>query len=878
MTPPTTDMNTKSLAARMKQASEVGNGDALVALANEVAACVAQPDMAEAAHRLMGLTQKAAAHRAQEVAQILVHAGTPASRPYLALVAALDKAAPLEPGVARFMANRRQAKEVLQASLAAVPEGEASSQQLRLRLARVLWQLGDEESLAELLSGVAKRAHQGNYNPGELGRLGLMGTGTAYGAVLYKAVSAVFQQHPDSSELLRACARGLLAAGQTIEPLWPRLKRVAMDHPEDSNLKRFTASCAYRLCDWECAEELLLSLARQFDKSDDWEKAGLAALRLGDEERAMQWFAQARPRVRGQHLGVLAGVLEPLLQALNRDYEWCDRVDHQALKYKLGSLLENLRHRLSAIEFAPTDLLQVANALHAVEASPFYRLEEILLHHPYITEWDARYGTFDLQAYAIIWRALVEHQALLLEVALERLLGGGTAGTLNALREITVRFTEAHLTLDRPAVALEKLTVLIAGGCDGLFFEELIDRCLLHEGRVGEVEARVAARSGPQEGEVKVCAVAQADAWIRREQLEPHVLWEEGPFDATFETIGSGRQIETHLHRVGALTLRAMQAKSLIVAGSEILIGPHGTVLRPSYWHYRSLFPERTGLARTTAVNGTVLKLTGPVRRIEEPVVILAVNDTVRQRNYYHWINFILTRCVFLLEQGWLQDRRLLMPLELLPWMQGALELVNVADRLVSYGTDEVLHIDDAMVVSAFDYPGAEYMRRFRSFMWKAAGVNTSGPPSENDCHIFMIRPINTKRPLFGQDRILHIAQEEGFRCVSPADLSVADQVRLFSNAASVAGVTGATFTNLAFCRPGTPVLELERREAAWPDFIGIALALHLRHRLCLGRVDPSAVGTQNAYDAPPRFDENLVCEQLKMLKERSCASPRFRR
>jgi hypothetical protein len=46
-------------------------------------------------------------------------------------------------------------------------------------------------------------------------------------------------------------------------------------------------------------------------------------------------------------------------------------------------------------------------------------------------------------------------------------------------------------------------------------------------------------------------------------------------------------------------------------------------------------------------VNSTVLKLTGPVRRIEEPVVILAVNDTVRQRNYYHWINFILTRCVF---------------------------------------------------------------------------------------------------------------------------------------------------------------------------------------------------------------------------------------
>jgi hypothetical protein len=201
-----------------------------------------------------------------------------------------------------------------------------------------------------------------------------------------------------------------------------------------------TVHCFLRLSsDWEFAEELLLSLARQFDKSDDWERA-VGRARLGDEERAAQWFAHARPRVRGQHLGVLAGVLEPLLHTLNRDYEWCDRVDHQALKHTLGSLLEHLRQRLSAIEFAPTDLLHVANTLHAVETYPFYLLAQILPHHPYITEWDARYGTFDLQAYAIIWRALVEHQALLLEAALERLLSGGTAGTLNALREITVRF------------------------------------------------------------------------------------------------------------------------------------------------------------------------------------------------------------------------------------------------------------------------------------------------------------------------------------------------------------------------------------------------------------------------------------------------------
>jgi capsular polysaccharide biosynthesis protein len=192
---------------------------------------------------------------------------------------------------------------------------------------------------------------------------------------------------------------------------------------------------------------------------------------------------------------------------------------------------------------------------------------------------------------------------------------------------------------------------------------------------------------------------------------------------------------------------------------------------------------------------------------------------------------------------------------------------VNVADRLVRYGSEEVLHIDDGIVVSAFDYPGAEYMRRFRSFMWKTADVQPSGPSSETVDDIFMKRPIHAKRPMFCQKRIHSIAQEEGFRCVNPANLSVAEQVRLFANAASVAGLTGATFTNLAFCRPGTRVLELTRRETAWPDFIGISLALELKHRLCLGRIDPSALGTPNIYDAPPRFDEVTVRRELQRLR-----------
>jgi capsular polysaccharide biosynthesis protein len=280
------------------------------------------------------------------------------------------------------------------------------------------------------------------------------------------------------------------------------------------------------------------------------------------------------------------------------------------------------------------------------------------------------------------------------------------------------------------------------------------------------------------------------------------------------------------------------------------------------------MFPERTGLARSAAEGGVVLDLAGPVRRINEPVIVLACNDAAHVPNYYHWVNFVLTRCVFLLDQGLLEGRRLLMPAEVQPWMRGALELAGLhEDRLLSYTANEVLHIGEATVVSGFDYPGAEYMRRFRSFMWKAAKSNSDSGITEAPIDIFMARPTDNRRPFFDRDRILRIAKNEGFRCIDPSSLSVADQVRLFAGAASVAGFGGAAFTNMAFCRPGMQALELTRRETTWPDYTGIALALGIQYRFCPGWIDPCASGTPRAHDAPARFDEAMVQHELHRLK-----------
>lgn len=861
-------LNAKLLAARAKQAAEQGDGDALLALAHELAANAAQPEFADATNRLMTLTQKTAPQHSLDVAKVLVAGGTQASRPYLVILSALDAAAPNEPGVARFMVNRRQAKDLLCTALNGVLDAEAMAHKLRLRLAKLLWQMGDEEGLSELLSEVANRASQGCHDHIELAKLALMCMNTRHGTILREAVRVALESEPDSLDLLRAHVRGLLEDKQSIEEWWPRLKEAASIHSNDPGLKRFIAFCAFRVGEWRRAEDLFQNLAHVSGDPVDWEKAGLSALHLDDEERAVQWLSRARPRVPAQQVGPLAPVLDHLLCAINRDYHFTDNTDFCSLRDGLAASLVTLRRILSSASHSPNHLLKAAAAISAVERYPFYVLSQVVEREMYVEHWDARYGTFDLRAYTVVWRALVEHQAVLLENAVQHMLQGAPPGSFNTLRETAEHLTEARLELDAPEAATQMLQRLISAGCNGLFFQALVDRCLLHQANIAGVQARVEARRPLPRTNQTACGIAQINDWLRREGLQTRVLWEEGACEGCFEKATNQGATETHRHGVGPFTLYAVEARSLKLAASEVLLGPRGTALRPSHWHYRGMFPERTGIAYSAAVGGAVLDLAGPVRRVDEPVVVLACNDAVHVTNYFHWVNFVLSRCVFLIEQGLLQGRRLVMPAELRPWMRGALNLVGLTeDRLLSYQRNEVVHLTAATVITGFDYPGAEYMRRFRSFMWNVTDVATRTSSDENARHIFMGRPNDARRPFFGREQVLRIAQEEGFHCIDPADHSVAEQVRLFARATSVAGFGGGAFTNVAFCRPEMPVLELTRRETTWPDYIGIALAQGLRYRFCPGWIDPCATGTPHVHDGPTRFHEAMVRRELQWLK-----------
>jgi capsular polysaccharide biosynthesis protein len=291
-------------------------------------------------------------------------------------------------------------------------------------------------------------------------------------------------------------------------------------------------------------------------------------------------------------------------------------------------------------------------------------------------------------------------------------------------------------------------------------------------------------------------------------------------------------------------------------------------MLRPPAWYIESWYPERNDLCRWTSGRAAALTPAKAWIDVSEPVLVLAANDSARMANYYHFMSHVLTRAVWLQRCGWLQRRKLLMPAEMRPWMADALQLAGITrEQLLLYSEDENLRLGDAWLLSAFDYPSAQLIREVREHAWRATGIEPNQIADAPERFLFVRRPARSSRLPFDLQTLLAIAVEEGFECIDPAELSVADQVRKFASANGVAGFTGAGLTNLMFCRDGVRSLELAHREALWPDFDGLALAVGLRHRHCLGWIDTSCIGGQILHDAPARFDLDMFARQLRWVR-----------
>ena len=134
-----------------------------------------------------------------------------------------------------------------------------------------------------------------------------------------------------------------------------------------------------------------------------------------------------------------------------------------------------------------------------------------------------------------------------------------------------------------------------------------------------------------------------------------------------------------------------------------------------------------------------------------------------------------------------------------------------------------------------FRHPGQNINSNAKNIIEK---IKSTILPSQKKYKIYIDRSEAQTRQVINNQEIKNYLLGESFIIVQLENLTVNEQFKLFKNAVCVIGVHGAGLTNIAFCNPGTKIIEILPPLCATPAFWKLANAMDLEYDTVLG-IDP---------------------------------------
>ena len=201
---------------------------------------------------------------------------------------------------------------------------------------------------------------------------------------------------------------------------------------------------------------------------------------------------------------------------------------------------------------------------------------------------------------------------------------------------------------------------------------------------------------------------------------------------------------------------------------------------------------------------------------------------------YFHWITDVLPRLGLARRGGhdpasfdWVLVNGLTHPFQ-----EETLEHIRISkNRCLSFNKTELAYeIEEALLPSLPGGPGVvppetvDFLR------------NTfSTEKNSRSRKIFIGRSGAKHRVLIHEKEIWAQLQKRGYESVDCGKMSVQEQANIFGSAEVVVGAHGAALTNLVFCRPRTPVVELFSPAYVNPCYRDLCVAAGLRHAAVIG-------------------------------------------
>jgi capsular polysaccharide biosynthesis protein len=174
---------------------------------------------------------------------------------------------------------------------------------------------------------------------------------------------------------------------------------------------------------------------------------------------------------------------------------------------------------------------------------------------------------------------------------------------------------------------------------------------------------------------------------------------------------------------------------------------------------------------------------------------------------YYHWMFEILPKLSWLEKIGALEKVYFIVPHPLQPFHLETLRLAGVGqDRLISL--DGLPAEVEKLFITELPAPTGNPSPRAAAWLRARFLPEAYLPPLPRQ-KLYITRRDAPTRRLLNEAEIIAYLEKRGFVCVCPGELSVAEQITLFSNAGVVVAPHGAALTNMVFAPPGATIVEL---------------------------------------------------------------------
>lgn len=262
--------------------------------------------------------------------------------------------------------------------------------------------------------------------------------------------------------------------------------------------------------------------------------------------------------------------------------------------------------------------------------------------------------------------------------------------------------------------------------------------------------------------------------------------------------------IEEKTHQAFAVSQNCAQSKYYLLSITNAYVMSHrGWVLTKN----REILLEslyRPDINDSKGINDIVI---WPKPKLVHEKLISA-NKPWIVKNYYHWMLEFLPKISVFLDPPdeamaeLLKDAKIILPFSPSGWMSQSLTMLGISEEQVYVAPREHLKVDQLIFISEY---GNLYNLPFWAIKWLrnrfSSYMNISGLESKR---IYITRRKAATRHVQNEDQVLQMLSRYGFRDVILEDMSLADQIALFSQAEVIVGPHGAGFSNLVFSTGAT--------------------------------------------------------------------------